>query len=331
MKKIFCLGFLIISLLINAGCGGIMPEGERIIMKAYHQANKEKTQNAIKILEEYRNTHPTMPYWTYSWLIEVLSTLYEKEGKTDKAIRLLKELLEKQPCQENAYFHLAGLYLKEGLEQEAHTLFEKGKKLCIANSELLVGKEYEKAKRFDKAIEIYNKTIIEIPNYSKGYTSLGNAYRQKGNLNVAISNYEKAIELNPMQIEVWDWLGGLYAISGKKEKAEEAFEQIIKIFPNKELVKMANGVLNFLNSDSYAKFLQDELKYIKEGDMNVAIETCKNMINHNPHILKWHFYLAVLYSLKENNEEAKQEFKKVISIAPNSNEAKLSKAIMRSF
>lgn len=330
MKKIL----LIVLLLVNTGCVGMMmpmPEGYYVIRKAYQEVHKGKPQKAIKILEDYRNTHPTMPDWVSGGLIEFLSELYEKEGKTDKAINLLEELLKKQPWGEQTCFQMARLYLKEGQELESQALFEKGRKLCLANSELRIGREYEEAKRFDKAIEIYNKTIEAIPYYFEGYICLGNAYRQKGNLNEAITNYEKALELNPADIEACSWLGGLYAISGKKDKAIDSFEQVIRNFPDTETVKMAKGVLYFLNSDSYVGFLQDEqaVKYIKQGDMNTAIDACKEMISKEPQTLKWHFYLAVLYSLKEDNKEAKQSFKKVVSIAPNSKEAKLSRTIMR--
>ncbi len=332
MKKILCFRLLIILLLINAGCNGMrMPEGYRVMMKAYHETDKGKPEKAIKILEDYRNTHPTMPCWISCGLIEFLSECYEKEGKTDKAINLLEELLKEQPCEEQAYFQLARLYLKEGQELEAQALFEKGKKLWMVSSELEIGREYEKAKWFDKAIEIYNKTIEEIPYYFQGYIYLGDVYRKKGNLNAAISNYKKALELNSDNIETCMWLGGLYAISSKKDKAIDSFEQVIRSFPDPETVKMAKGVLYFLSSDSYVRFLQDEqaVKYIKQGDMNTAIDACKEMSSKEPQTLKWHFYLAVLYSLKEDNKEAKQSFKKVVSIAHNSKEAKLSKAIMR--
>ncbi len=314
----------------------MMPESSRVAMKAMKEASKGKHEKAIKRLEEYQKTHPDISLQEIGWQKDILARCYEDMGKISTAISVLEEFLKEQPYQEceEPYFHLARLYLKQGDKQKAKAMFTKAKELAKINCELNIGMQYEyEAKELDSAMEIYTKISQDVPYCYKAYTCLGNVYRQKGNLNQAISNYEKGLELNPTDMETIMWLGPLYAISGKKDKAKQAFEKAVKISQGmwKEADKEMKAILTFLDSNAYTEFLQDEeaSKYLSQGDMNSAIEACQEKIIQEPKILKWHFYLAVLYSIKEENKEAKEEFKKVISLAPNSSEAKLSKAIMQ--
>ena len=333
MKKVLSGLVLVVFSLSLTGCVEMMmPESYRVIIKAWQEASKGKPEKAINRLEEYQKTHPNMSCQEIEGYKGILAECYVKMGQTNTAISILEGFLKEQPYQEQEapYFRLAGLYLKQGDKQKAEAMFEKAKESAQINLELNIGGQYEEAKELDKAMAIYTKISQDVPYCYRAYTYLGNAFRQMGNMNQAISNYEKGLELNPTDMETGMWLGGLYAISGKKDKAKQSYEKVIKICQWKEAVNEAKVTITFLNSDAYSKFLQDEeaLKYLRQGDMNVAIETCKEKITQEPKTLKWHFYLAVLYSIKEDDKEAKKEFKKVISIAPNSEEAKLSKAIM---
>ncbi|MEW6607026.1 MAG: tetratricopeptide repeat protein [bacterium] len=341
MKRIFCWfgGVLILASLSGCFGMGMMPKAERKIMgvmyKAYNEMEKGNIDNAIKQLEEYQSTHPNIPDVNREWFISSLADAYEKKGDLKKAVELLEEMVEKQPYYlENVYYQLARVYLKQGLEDKLEALLEKCRRLNEVKLDLEIGQIYEEAKKFKQAIEIYKKAIQQIPSYFQGYTQMGNAYRKLGDLKESIQNYEKAVEYKPENFEALMWLGGLNAISGKKDKAKDAFEKILEIYPGTwfldyKNIQMVKQIINFIDSPAYNQFLQDEfpIKYMG-NDMNLAIEACKEKIAKESEISKWHFYLGVLQSLKEENKEAKEEFKKVIILAPHSLEAKLSKAIM---
>ncbi|MEW6096641.1 MAG: tetratricopeptide repeat protein [bacterium] len=339
MKRIFCwLGGMVILMSLT-GCFGMwVPKAERGIMgvmrKAFNEMEKGNIDKAIKQLEGYQKTHPHIPDFNLEWFISGLADCYEKKEDFKRATELLEGVIEKQPYFEGVYFQLARLYLKQGLEDKLSALLEKRRILNLVNLDLEIGQVYEGAKRFDKAIEIYKKAIQEIPSYFQGYIQLGNAYRKVGSFNKAIHSYERALEYKPENFEALLWIGGLYAISGKGDKAKDSFEKTLNLYPGTwfldyKNIQMVKQVISFLNSPAYSQYLQDEfaIKYMG-GDMNLAIEACKEMVNKEPKILKWHFYLGMVYSLKEENKEAKEELKKVITIAPYSIEAKLSNAIM---
>ncbi|MFH1562870.1 MAG: tetratricopeptide repeat protein [Nitrospirota bacterium] len=330
MKKVLCGIVLVVFSLSIAGCMGMMmPSSFRVMMKAENEAGKGNPEKAINRLEEYQKTHPDMSCQEMEWHKGILARCYEETGKTNTAISILEGFLKEQPYQEQEepYFHLARLYLKQGDKQKAETMFEKAKESAQINLELNIGMQYEEAKELDKAMEIYTGISQKAPYCYKAYTCLGNISRQKGNLNQAINSYEKDLELNPADIDACMWLGALDAISGKKDKAKASFEKVVKICQWQEAIKPAKAVITFLNSDAYTEFLQDK-EHLSQGDMNAGISACKEKITQEPQTLKWHFYLAVLSTIKGEDKEAKQGFKKVISLASNSDEAKLSKAIM---
>ncbi len=333
MRKVLCGIVLVAFSLSISGCVGmIMPDTFRVVMKAEKESRKGKHEKAVNILEEYQKTHPDMPPGEILWHKDALVQCYLEMGNTSTAISVLDEFLKEQPYQEDEhpYLELARLYLQQGDKQKAEDMFAKAKELANINLRLDIGWRYEEAKELDRAIEIYTCISQDVPYCYKAYTCLGDVFGQKGNINKAISNYEKGLELNPVDVAANMCVGSLYAISGKKDKAKQAFEKVVKVCP--EADKEIKAILTFLNSAAYDAFLQDEeaLKYIQQqGDMNTAIEACKEKIAQEPKTLKWHFYLAVLYSIKEEDKEAEEGFKKVISLAPNSDEARLSKAIMR--
>jgi tetratricopeptide (TPR) repeat protein len=52
-------------------------------------------------------------------------------------------------------------------------------------------------KQFNEAIEVFKLNVKSYPQSSNAYDSLGDAYRQSGNIELAVKSYEKALELNP--------------------------------------------------------------------------------------------------------------------------------------
>ncbi|MEK7274728.1 MAG: tetratricopeptide repeat protein, partial [Candidatus Desantisbacteria bacterium] len=302
MRKVLCGIVLVAFSLSIVGCVGMrMPDSFQVVMKAEKESRKGKHEKAVNMLEEYQKTHPDMPPGEILWQKDALVQCHLEMGQTSTAISILDEFLKSQPYQEDEYpyLELARLYLQQGDKQKAEDMFAKAKELANINLRFDIGWQYEEAKELDRAIEIYTCISQDAPYCYKAYTCLGDVFRQKGDINKAISNYEKGLELNPVDVDANMCVGSLYAISGKKDKAKQAFEKVVKVC--REVDKEIKAILTFLNSAAYTAFLQDEeaLKYIQQGDMNTAIEACKEKVALEPKTLKWHFYLAVLYSIKE--------------------------------
>ena len=84
----------------------------------------------------------------------------------------------------------------------------------------------------NKAIDEFEKILIQDPNFTLAHYDLAVAYRDLGMEDEAIQEYEKTIELQPNFPEALSNLGSYYFRSGKVEQAKEMFEKAIKVYPN---------------------------------------------------------------------------------------------------
>jgi tetratricopeptide (TPR) repeat protein len=95
-----------------------------------------------------------------------------------------------------------------------------------------VGNEYIVLKKYQKAVEIFEKIIAEKPvltRLAKAYNGCGIAYAELGDYEKAIENFEEAITLSRYLIDfgakTYHNLGHVYELMGDKEKAEENIEK----------------------------------------------------------------------------------------------------------
>lgn len=114
--------------------------------------------------------------------IQILASIYMKEGNTDRALELLEERLNKLP-------YTSGYYLSYG-----QTLLNM--------------------QRYDKALEITNELLRLTPFEASTYNLKANIYKEKGDKENAISNYKKSLYYYPGYFNALDQLR---LLDGKKE------------------------------------------------------------------------------------------------------------------
>ncbi len=114
------------------------------------------------------------------------------------------------------------------------------------------GAELGKQKRYDEAINVFDKAITEYDKSSAmAYHNRGWALELQGKVKEAIENYEEAFRRNHQQAITGEKLGYLYYQTGDYIKAVDTGEKVLKIQPdNKEVPKWL--------SDAYMKKLQQE-------------------------------------------------------------------------
>lgn len=98
----------------------------------------------------------------------------------------------------------------------------------------LMNKAFREAeeKRYDKAIEAYQKVVNLNPKNEIVYYNMGIVYDKKENYDKAIEAYKKAIEINPKDDDSYNYMGRAYHEKGDYEKAKEAYQKAIEINPN---------------------------------------------------------------------------------------------------
>ena len=124
---------------------------------------------------------------TLEAIVEVDNKLFEKiftnYTKYNKTLESYQKAIEKNPKNENAYYH--------------------------------IGIVYAKKKEYDKAIENYFLAIKINPKNDRVYNNIGMIYFEQGNEIEGIKKFEKAIEINPENHKVFNKLNGLMKMSNR--------------------------------------------------------------------------------------------------------------------
>lgn len=147
-------------------------------------------------------------------------------------------------------------------------------------------------------IAIYNRTLRYAPDSAGVHSNLGNAYREKGEIEKAIASYEEALEIDPKLVDALNNLGTMYSERGQDLRAMTYFERAIEIDPNKAELYNNLGIT-----------------YIGTDDKK-AIELFKKAIEVNPHYAYAYNSLGNAYSMAGKTERAIEAYNKAIKIDP---------------
>ncbi len=163
--------------------------------------------------------------------------------------RLIKELKEKNEDLETALKdERAGNTkerkeainaLKKGNPTKAQELFKRRiekDKVNLAENYLNLGNAYYVDLKFDEALESYNKSIENKPDYHEAWVSKGIALYDLSRYEEALQAYDKAIEIKPDYYQAWYNKGFTLTDLGRHDKALEAYNKAIEIKPDDQSV-----------------------------------------------------------------------------------------------
>ena len=171
--------------------------------------------------------------------------------------------------------------------------------------ELERGNQLFNERKFDEALEIFNKFAEINPNVYQIYFNIGDAYREKGDFDKANEQYaiaqakakEKADVV--MQAKALAAFGEICLRQEKFEEAQEFFSQSIALNPKDEVLAYNVAVIFFNRNDAdkaieYFKlatqikpewsepYLQMGYAYLNKGDMAKAVEQMKEFLKRDP-------------------------------------------------
>ena len=145
---------------------------------------------------------------------------YAAEGKFEEAKEKFEKALKVDPFYISAKMALK--IIEDGNKQKI-----KGKTVIY----IFEGIAHSNKKRWDEAIDEYNKGIEINPKYPEAYNTRGAAYDDKGEYDKAISDYTKAIEINPSFADAYQNRGIAYDDKGQCDKAISDYTKAIEINP----------------------------------------------------------------------------------------------------
>jgi len=118
-----------------------------------------------------------------------------------------------------------------------------------------MGVVYTEKKEYDKAIEMYHKSININPNNDAVYHNMGDIYSEKKEYLKSILMYKKAIEINPNNAEHFFYLGHTYTQKEEYTKALRFYQETVKANPNHSNAYTTMGYIYFAQEE-YGKAIE---------------------------------------------------------------------------
>jgi tetratricopeptide (TPR) repeat protein len=153
----------------------------------------------------------------------------------DVAISLLRQIVETDPADFQAWVELGTAYFAEKNFDEAEKAYTQGLKRKPDNPVALIslGRLRIAQKNFDAAIEVLTQAVKVQPTSPQANYFLGEAYLQVKKGSLAVGYLNEAIKLDPVGMaDAHLRLATLYNAAGMKDKAVAEYEQFLKQRPD---------------------------------------------------------------------------------------------------
>ena len=176
------------------------------------------------------------------------------EGRLDRSIELLKEVVAATNDFPAAGFLLANTLAQTGRLDEAKPVYQSvlAQRSDFVIAHLNLGKIFATQGDFERAAAEFREYISVIPDSAPGHFELASALVSLEKFDEAISEYTKAIQIAPQYVVANVALGQLLTRLQRPEEARPFLEQAIKYDPNSAEAH-ANLFLSLVQTRQFAK------------------------------------------------------------------------------
>ena len=179
-----------------------------------------------------------------------------KEGDTEEAKRIYKDILAKFPKNKHAQQYLvtfnrpqqnpANQFPLQDAINDLTNLYNQGQLSAVVEYAQLLTHSYPNAfiawnllgaaaaqiGQLEKAIIAFQRVIIIEPNFADAYYNMGNILKGQGELEEAIVSYEKALSLKPNYADAYNNMGNALQDQGKLEEAIASYKKVLSLKPD---------------------------------------------------------------------------------------------------
>lgn len=163
------------------------------------------------------------------------------------------------------------------------------------------------------AIESFNQTLEQDPNYVKAYEGLGEVYLLQGKYQLAEQNYLKALELGSLSLSTLLSLGSVQARQGKYEEALNTYQKALEISPQNAVVLDRLTSLQTVVSDAH---LQKGLELKRREELDAALKELQAAQKLAPRQLGLLVEIGYIFLEKNEYDEADKYFQEVLTRQP---------------
>jgi tetratricopeptide (TPR) repeat protein len=155
-------------------------------------------------------------------------------------------------------------------------------------------------KKYDEAIEHYNKSLAIKPDQAYVYNGLGLAYQNKKDYSSALENYEKAITIDPSYKQPYTGIGNTYYHLKNYKESIKYFKKAIEIDP-----------AYFIGYHGLA------MAYYSLKDYDKSIVYYNKSVELTPRYPGVYYNRALAYHLKEKYNQALTDYTKYLDLETN--------------
>lgn len=268
------------------------------------------------------------------------SQLYIQYKQFEEAIGDAKRAIRIDSTVANYYVTLADVYFAENKTRQTKEILERTVVKFPESTEALMklSELYFIVKQYKEAIAHINKALKINENIARAYYLKGSIYRESGDTTKAVSSLETAIEQDNLFTDAYYDLGIIYA-ARRNPIAFDYYNNAIRTNPSYMDSYYAKGkLLQDLGKydeaiAEYTSLLNKDKSYLKANynigainlnikkDYKKAIEFFTKVIEQDNQMADAYFARGYCYSLLKDKENAKNDYKKCLSIDPNFTEA----------
>lgn len=157
-----------------------------------------------------------------------------KENKTERALKLFRQILDADPKDFVVWTELASVYFGLTKYDDAKAAYDKALELKPDFGPALFncGKMLMGQKKYEVAVDILNRAVVVMPDSADVNHFLGEAYLQIKKGSKAVPYLNKAIELAPVEkAEIHLRLAALYNAANLKDRAVAEYKQFLVKVP----------------------------------------------------------------------------------------------------
>lgn len=159
---------------------------------------------------------------------------YHEGGRIDRAERIYREVLAREPANGVALISLGRIHQEKGSLRRAISFFKKAlaqqpdSAVALTSLAAALGE----LGRYAEAEKRLRKVLSAKPNFVPAWTTLGNVLEAEGRLDDAVGVFEKALQLRPDHPRILNNLAVVLVGLGRLSEAEEHYNRILGIDPD---------------------------------------------------------------------------------------------------
>ena len=154
---------------------------------------------------------------------------YYEQGKYQAAVLALKNVLQADPTDSQAHYHLGLTYLKLGEISDAIGALQQSIRYSpeFTEGQLKLGELYYLVKEYTQARTKAQLVLEQAPDKVDGYVLLGQVTAAEGHIHEALKIAHKALSLAPNHLEGHLLLGSLHFLNREYEQAKGILQQAV--------------------------------------------------------------------------------------------------------